>query len=179
MPASAILQPPKKKAKRKAKVAKKRQKIILVPSLLPSPSPSPSPLSSPLPSPSPSLSPSLSPSPSALVTPAEPISADKVNKGEDKNTEEPIEVEDKDIDLLPPLPPPVRFTSVWKAVISSKNKSLPGTKSAMFNTKNIYYFELDLWQDKIIQRLLPRKFKITQLQAIASYKKAWRADCCP
>ncbi|OCK87978.1 uncharacterized protein K441DRAFT_669912, partial [Cenococcum geophilum 1.58] len=56
---------------------------------------------------------SLSPSP---VTPAEPISVDKVNKGEDKNTEEPVEVEDEDIDLPPPLPPPplppARFISV-------------------------------------------------------------------
>ena len=92
MPASAILQPPKKKAKRKAKVAKKRQKTI------------------PVPSPSPLPSPSMSPSPSP-ATPVEPISADKVNKGEDENTKEPIEVEDKDIDL-PPLPPPVRFISV-------------------------------------------------------------------
>ena len=154
MPASAILQPPKKKAKRKAKVAKKRQKTIPVP--LPSPLPSP-------------------PSP---ATPAEPTSADKVNKGEDENTKEPKEVEDKDIDSPPP-PSPTRFTSVWKAVTSNKNKSLPSTKSAIFNTKNIYYFELDLWQNETVQLLLPRKFKITQLQAVASYKKARQADCCP
>ena len=128
MPASAILQPPKKKVKRKAKVVKKRQKIILV--LSPSPSPSPSP-----------------PSP---VTPVEPTSADKVNKGEDENTKEPKEVEDKDIDLSPPPLPPIRFISVWKAVTSNKNKSLPGIKLAIFNTKNIYYFKLDLWQNKTV-----------------------------
>ena len=84
--AFAILQLPKKKAKRKAKVVKKRQKTIPVPSLLPSPSLSP-------------------------ATPAE-ISADKINKGEDKNTKEPIEVEDKDIDLPPPPLLPVCFISV-------------------------------------------------------------------
>jgi len=148
MPASAILQPPKKKAKRKAKVAKKRQKTIPVPLPLLLPSPSPSLLSLPLPSPLP-------------ATPAEPTSVDEVNKGEDKNTKEPVEVEDEDIDLPPPQLPPARFISVWKAVISSKNKSLPGIKSAVFNTKNIYYFKLDLWQEETIQRLLPRKFKIT------------------
>jgi len=96
MPTSTILQPLKEKAKRKAKVAKKRQKIIPVP------------LPSPLPSPSPSLSLSPSPSPS---TPAEPISVDKVNKGEDKNIKKPVEVEDKDVGL-PLLPPLARFTSI-------------------------------------------------------------------
>ena len=85
----------------------------------------------PVPSPSPSPSP---------VSPIEPISADK---GEDKNIKEPIEVEDKDIGLPLP-PPPARFTSIWKVVTSSKNESLPGTKLAIFNTKNIYYFKLDL-----------------------------------
>jgi len=136
MPASAILQPPKRKPK--PKVAKKRQKTIPVPSPLLSP-----------------------------ATPAEPTSADEVDEDEDENTKEPVEVEDEDVDSPPP-PPPARFISVWKAVASSKNESLPGTKSAIFNTKNIYYFELDLWQNETIQRLLPRKFKITQLQAAAS-----------
>jgi len=80
------------------------------------------------------------------ATPTEPISADRVNKDEDKNTKEPIEVEDKDIDLplLPSLLLPICFTSIWKAVLSSKNKSLSGIKLAIFNTKNIYYFKLDL-----------------------------------
>ena len=82
-------------------MAKKRQKTILVPS--PSPSPSPSL--------SPSLSPSPSPSPASPVMPVEPISADEVNKGEDKNIKEPIEVEDKDIGSPSPLPP-ARFISV-------------------------------------------------------------------
>jgi len=95
MPASAILQPPKKKVKKKAKVVKKRQKTILVPS--------PSPLLLPLPS---LLLLLLSP-----VTPAEPISADKVNKDEDENTKEPVEVEDEDINS-PLLPPPICFISV-------------------------------------------------------------------
>ena len=107
MPASAILQPPKKKAKRKVKVVKKRQKTIPVPSLLPSPLP----LLSLLPSPSPSLS----LSPPSPATPVEPISIDKVNKSKDKNIEEPVEVEDEDIgSLLPPPPPPLlaRFISV-------------------------------------------------------------------
>ena len=97
MPSSAILQPPRKKAKRKAKVVKKRQKTILVPS--------PSLLLSLLPSILPSLSP---------ATPVEPTSADKVNEDEDENTKEPVEVEDKDIDL-PPSPlllPPIRCISV-------------------------------------------------------------------
>ena len=77
-----------------------------------------------------------SPSP---ATPVEPISTDKVNKDEDKNTKEPVEVEDEDIDLplspLPLPPPPIRFISIWKVVISSKNKSLPSIKLAIFNTK--------------------------------------------
>ena len=138
MPASAILQPPKKKSKRKAKVLKKRQKTIPIPSPLPSPSP---------------------PSP---ATPLEPISADKVDKGEDKNIDEPVEVEDKDIGSPSPLPP-VSFISVWKAVIGGGKESLPGTRLDVLNTKSICYSELDKWQYEAILYSLPRKFKITQL----------------
>ena len=104
MPTSAILQPPKKKVKRKAKVSKKRQKTI--------PVPSPSPLLSPSPSPSPS-------SPPSPATPAKPTPVDEVDEGKDENIEEPIEVEDKDIGLLPP---PARFTSVWKVVIGGRKE---------------------------------------------------------
>jgi len=87
----------------------------------------------------------------------EPISVDK---GEDKNIKELIEVEDKDIGL-PSLLPPMRFISVWKAVISSRKESLPSIRLAIFNTKSIYYFKLDKWQYKTILYLLLRKFKIT------------------
>ena len=79
-----------------------------------------------------------------LATPLEPISIDKVNKGEDKNIKEPIEVEDKDIGSLSPLPP-IRFISIWKAVIGGRKVSLPSTRSALLDTKNIYYFKLDKW----------------------------------
>ena len=46
--------------------------------------------------------------PLSLITPAEPIFADK---GKDKNIKKPIEVEDKNIGLLL-LPLPVHFISV-------------------------------------------------------------------
>ena len=134
-PAPAILQPPKKKVKRKVKKVKKRQKLIPVPS--PSPSPSPSPLSP--------------------ATPIEPIFVDK---GKDKNIEEPIEVEDEDVGSPSP-PPPVRFTSVWKAVIDGGKESLPSIRSPIFNTKSIYYYKLDKWRNDTVLYLLPRKFKIT------------------
>jgi len=87
MPAFAILQLPKKKVKRKVKVAKKRQKIVLVPSLL------------------------LSPLLLLPATPVEPISIDKVNKDKDENTKELIEIEDENIGS-PPLLPSVYFISV-------------------------------------------------------------------
>ena len=125
MPVSAILQPPKKKAKRKVKVLKKRQKII-------------------------------------PVTPAEPTSVDKVNKNKNENIEEPVEVEDKDVGLLLLLPP-ARFTSIQKAITGSGKESLPGIRSALLDTKSIYYFKLDKWQNKTLLYLLPQKFKITQL----------------
>jgi len=71
-------------------VAKKRQKTIPVPS--------------------PSLLPLLLPlSPATL---AKLISADEVDKDEDKNTKELVEVEDEDIGS-PPLPlPPARFINI-------------------------------------------------------------------
>ena len=112
-------------------MAKKRQKIILVPSPLPSPS---------LPSP---------------ATPVELTSVDKVDKDEDENTKEPIEVEDKDIGSSPPPPPPpARFISVWKAVTGGRKESLPSIKSAVFDTKNIYYFKLEQWQNETVLNLL-------------------------
>jgi hypothetical protein len=114
------------------------------------------------------------------ATPVEP-SVDEDNEGEGENIEEPVGVQDEDVGS-PPLPPPLppaRFISVWKAVTSGVRESLPGTKSAVFDTKNIYYFELDEWQNQIVLLLLPRKFKITRLQAVASYEKARQADCCP
>ena len=112
---------------------KKRQKIILVPLLL------------------------LSPLPPSPATPAEPTSADE---SKDENIKEPIEVEDEDIGL-PLLPPPARFTSVWKAVIGGGKESLPSIRLAIFNTKSIYYFELDEWQNETILYSLLWKFKIT------------------
>ena len=121
-PISAILQPSKKKVKRKTKIAKKRQKII------------------PVLSPLPLLSP---PSPLSPATSAEPTSADEVDKDKNKNTKELIEVEDEDTGLLLPLLLPARFISVWKAVIGNRKEFLPGMKSAIFNTKNIYYFKLE------------------------------------
>ena len=69
--------------------------------------------------------------------PAEPTSADEVNKGEDENIKEPVEVEDEDIGSPSPLPP-VRFISVWKAVIGGRKVSLPSTRLALLDTKNIY-----------------------------------------
>ena len=137
MPTSTILQPPKKKLKRKVKVLKKRQKTILVLLLL------------------------LSLLPLLLATPLEPISIDKVNKGEDKNINKPIEVEDKDIGLLSPLLP-ISFISVQKAVIGSRKESLPSIRLAILNTKSIYYSKLDKQQYKAILYLLLQKFKITQ-----------------
>ena len=85
------------------------------------------------------------------MTPAEPTSADE---GEDENIEEPIEVEDEDVGSLLLLPPAC-FTSVWKAVINGGKVSPFGTKSAIFNTKSICYFELDEWQNETVLHLLP------------------------
>ena len=80
--------------------------------------------------------------PPSPAIPIEPISIDKVNKSKDKNIKEPIEVEDEDIGLLPPLPL-ARFISIWKVVIGSRKEPLPSIRLAIFNTKSIYYFKLD------------------------------------
>ena len=51
-------------------------------------------------------------------------------------------MEDEDINKLSP-PPLVRFTSIWKAVTNSGKESLPGTKLAIFDTNNLYFFKLE------------------------------------
>ena len=72
---------------------------------------------------------------------------DKEDEGEDKN-KEPVETEHKDSDTLSPLlPPPVRFTSVWKATVSGGKETLPGIKSAIYNTNNLYLFQLEEWRE--------------------------------
>ncbi len=93
------------------------------------------------------------------ATPTKPIYADKVDKGEDENIEEFTKVENEDVGL-PLLLPLIYFTSVWKAVIGNEKESLLGTRSAIFNTKSIYYFELNEWQNETVLHLLPWKFKI-------------------
>ena len=109
------------------------------------------PLLSPLPSPLLLLSPS-------PVTPIEPISIEKVNKGKDKNIKEPVEVEDEDIGL-PPLPLPARFIRVWKVVIGSKKESPPSIRLALFNTKSIYYFNKE-WYKRWPLRSLSLNFTL-------------------
>jgi hypothetical protein len=129
----------------------------------------------------------VSPPPSTPVPlsaqPTEPISVEEEEDAEeveeDKEAEEVEEAEEaeEDKDILPP--PPARFTSVWKAVAANGREALPGTKSAVFNVNDLFLFQLETWRDQTLLDLLPRKFEISQLQAIASYKKAWQADYCP
>ena len=150
VPTPSIVRP-SKKIKRKPNTTRKGQKVV------------------PLPSPSP---PQLSPSPpSAQII-------ESTSEDEDNRMEELVGVEDEDIDKLSP-PPPARFTSIWRAVAGNRNESLPGIKSAMFNTNNLYFFELEQWKEQIFLDLSPRKFKVSHLQAVASYEKARQVDCCP
>ena len=88
-----------------------------------------------------------------------------------------MEAEDDDASTPPPLI--IRFTSVWKAVTASGWEVLPGTKLAVFNVNDLFIFQLEAWRDKTLLNLSPRRFNVSQLQAVASYEKARQADCCP
>ena len=89
-----------------------------------------------------------------------------------------VDVVEKDgiEELLPPAP--VRFMSVWKAV--NGKETLPGTRSAVLTENTLYLTSIEVWRDKVLLDLLPRKFKIQQLEAIASYEyeKARVCDIC-
>ena len=72
---------------------------------------------------------------------------DEEGKDEDED-EEPVGTGHEDSSILLPLPPlPIRFTSVWKATIYSKKETLPGIKSAIYNTNNLYLFQLEEWRE--------------------------------
>ena len=81
--------------------------------------------------------------------PAELIYENDVDEGKDENIEEFIEVKDEDV-RLPLLLLFIYFISIWKAVIGNKKESLLAIRSAIFNIKSIYYFELDEWQNKTV-----------------------------
>jgi hypothetical protein len=68
-----------------------------------------------------------------------------------------------DVEELP-LPAPVRFMSVWKAV--NGKETLPGTRLAVLTEGTIYPSSIETWRDKVLLDLLPRKFKIRQLNLI-------------
>ena len=78
---------------------------------------------------------------------------DEEDKDEDKDEDEDedkelVETEHKDLDTSSPLPPPpVRFISVWKATISSRKETLPSIKLAIYNTNNLYLFQLEEWRE--------------------------------
>ena len=61
-------------------------------------------------------------------------------------------------------PAPVRFMSVWKAV--NGKETLPGTRSAVLTEDTIYLSSIETWRDKVLLDLLPRKFKIQQLNLV-------------
>src|SRR5206468_69134 len=102
-----------------------------------------------------------------------------VEEGEDSEEETEELGDDEDTSTLSPLLLLVHFTSVWKAVAAGGKEVLPGTKSAVFDTDNLFLFQLEAWRDQTLLNLQPQKFSISQLQAIASYEKARQADCCP
>ena len=66
--------------------------------------------------------------------------------------------------------------SVWKAV--NGKEILPGTRSAMLDSNTIYLTAIEAWRNKVLIDLSPRKFRIQQLEAIASYEKARAGDLC-
>lgn len=113
----------------------------------------------------------MSPAPSPSAQHAEPVLVEE----EDEDIEE--EVEDEDAGST--TPPLARFTSVWKAVAAGGKETLPGTKSALFNVNDLFLFQLEAWRDQTLSNLLPRKFTVSQFQAVASHEKARIADCCP
>ena len=111
--------------------------------------------------------------PIELFTSSPPLPQSAQPDAED-NDEVEDEVEDDDVEELPVEP--VRFMSVWKAV--NGKEILPGTQSAMFDSNTIYLTAIEAWRDKLLMDLSPRKFRIQQLEAIASYEKARAGDLC-
>lgn len=93
----------------------------------------------------------------------------------DAEDNDEVEEEEEDDDIELPLAP-VRFMSMWKAV--NGKETLPGTQSAMLDSNTIYLSAIEAWRDKLLRDLLPRKFRIQQLEAIASYEKARANDLC-
>ena len=76
------------------------------------------------------------------------------DKDEDKD-KELVETKHKDLDtLLLSLPPPVCFISIQKVTISGRIESLPSTKLNIYNTNNLYLFQLEEWREQVLLDLL-------------------------
>jgi len=107
---------------------------------------------------------------------AQPNTEEEEDEDEDEEEEEEEQEQEQD-DTNEQLPlAPVRFMSVWKAV--NGKETLPGTQSAVLTEYTVYFSAIKAWRDKVLLDLLPRKFKIQQLEAIASYEKARACDIC-
>ena len=103
-----------------------------------------------------------------------PASAQPLIEDAEDNDEGEEEVEDDDVEEPPP--PVVRFMSVWKAF--NGKEVLPGTCLAMLDQNILYLTVIEAWREKLLRDLLPRKFKVQQLKAIALYKNARAYNFC-
>lgn len=162
---------PPTRAPTRPKPSKKRSHSISTPSI-PAPkkarsraAPPPTRVSPPL---RPEVSP-FTPSPPASAQPPVDIDAEDNDEGEE-------EVEDDDTEEPPEPPAVVRFMSVWKAF--NGKEVLPGSRSAMLDQDILYLTAIEAWGEKLLRDLLPRKFKVQQLEAIASYENARACDFC-
>ena len=108
------------------------------------------------------------PLPLASAQPIIDIDAEDNDEGEE-------EVEDDDAEEPPP-PAVVRFMSMWKAL--NGKEVLPGTRSAMLDQNILYLTAIEAWREKLLRDLLPRRFRVQQLEAIASYENARACDFC-
>jgi hypothetical protein len=149
---------PMRSSTRPSKPSKKRSQSISAPSVQPTKKAKPRA----------ALCPSTPPRALIELLTLSPLLPQSAQPNAEDNNEVEEEVEDDDVEELPAEP--VRFMSVWKAV--NGKEILPGTRSAMLDSNTIYLTTIEAWRDKVLMDLSPRKFRIQQLEAIASYEKA-------
>ncbi|KAI9760226.1 MAG: hypothetical protein M1840_002588 [Geoglossum simile] len=89
---------------------------------------------------------------------------DEEEEGEEKEEEE------KEEDAL-------RYTSVWKAMVNTKETLC--SKSGIYTESDLSIYSIRVWQREVLEHARPRQLEIVKFEAITSYERCRALDECP
>jgi hypothetical protein len=64
----------------------------------------------------------------------------------------------------------MKYTSIWKAIVNSKENL--SSRSAIYIDNKLYIYMIRQWQDEVIEKAQPQQLTIVKLETVVSF------DCC-